>query len=442
MKKIFVLLACAMFAFILFPAAKIHAGYLGITTTSLPDAIAGQPYSYQLQASGSNPPFIWSTLSTTYPSACCVLGVDTNTGVFNTQSSATVLSNYTGTYSWTFQVKDAIGNTATKTFSLTINPASQPILILSSAFVSFNYQKGGIVPAVMTMHITNNSESQTITYTISVPNQPTWLNTNYTTTPLPLVPLQSAGVGIAINPTNLAVGTYTTTIYFTGNFSNSPASIAVTLNVTDSNPTFIVVSGLAHPNNTNVVGPDGTVYLIQNGFRSPYTSAGAFLSYGFNSWANVVPATTGDMSLPLNTYTPSGASNTTTYFIPPRNGSLINDRGTIYLITNGLRIGFASAQAFLGLGYSFANARSGDTSFMVALAPINSEVMSHPDGTLVNDSGTVYIMKNNTRMGFPNMQVFYSWGLRLNEVVLANSYDRAAPVSGTITTRMANQLSI
>src|SRR3989344_1778354 len=229
-------------------------------------------------------------------------------------------------------------------------------------------------------------------------------------------------------------------VFNTTHSFNITKKYSLTINPPSVNPA--PSTGQAHPNNTNILGPDGTVYLIQGGYRSPYTSAGAFLSYGFNTWAGVMPATTGDMNLPLSNYTPSGSTNTTTYFIPPRNGSLINDKGTIYLITNGLRIGFASEQAFLGLGYSYATVQPGDTSFMVALAPINNSAMSHPDGTLVNDNGTIYIMKNNTRMGFPSLQIFFSWGFELNEVVPANSYDRGAPVSGLVNTRMANQLSI
>src|SRR3989344_3939200 len=448
----FISLAVLAVMFVIDPTPAKAA--FAISTSSLPNATVGQPYSTKIQVSGGVAPYTWSTLSTTYISGCCALGLNGNSSpiydpeiTFNTQSSPTVL-DYTGTYYWTFQVTDGSGATATKTLSLTINPAPQPnpqpILIVSSSFAAFNYQIGGSVPSDLSLTISNNSTSQIINYTISVPNQPSWLNTAYNTNTLSLNPLQSAGVGISINPTNLSAGTYTTTIYFTGNFFNSPASIVITLNVSNApgSGSQNIVSGPAHPNNTNILGPDGTVYLIQNGFRSPYTSAGAFLSYGFNYWANVAPATTGDMNLPLSTYTPSGSTSTTTYFITPRNGSLINDKGTIYLITNGLRIGFASADAFLGLGYSYATVQPGDTSFMVALAPINNSAMSHPDGTLVNDNGTIYIMKNNTKMGFPSLQVFFSWGFELNKVVPANSYDRGAPVSGLVNTRMANQLSI
>ena len=413
------------------------------TSSNLPNATVGQTYSTQLQATGGTAPYTWSPVSTTFPSGCCVLGINTGTGEFNTQSSATVLGP-AGNYSWVIKVTDANGNTATKTFYLTINPAPNTSGAFSITKLSFDFYatEGDTAYQYQSLEFTNVSGA-TLTYTLSVDNQPAWLNASYNTNPLPAYAGVASGLGAQVNPTNLPAGKYSTSIKISGSFSGSPVIIPVNLTIYPKLPSIPQpVSGPAHPSNTNILGPDGTVYLIQGGYRSPYTSAGAFLSYGFNYWASVMPATTGDMNLPLSNYTPSGSTNTVTYFIPPRNGSLINDRGTIYLITNGLRIGFASEQAFLGLGYSYATVQPGDTSFMVALAPINSNAMSHPDGTLVNDNGTIYIMKNNTKMGFPSLQVFFSWGFELNEVVPANSYDRGAPVSGLVNTRMANQLSI
>ncbi len=187
----------------------------------------------------------------------------------------------------------------------------------------------------------------------------------------------------------------------------------------------------ARPVGTNVKGTDGTVYRItEGGFRRPYTSAGAFLSYKFNSWAGVADINNTELAFP------------TASFIPPRNGSLINDKGTIYLITDGLRIGFASEPAFLGMGYSYANVSAGDTSFMNSLPPINSAYQKHPNGTLINVDGTLYVMQNGYRVGFPNMSTLDSWGYSLNETVYANSYDREATVNGVLQPRLANQLSI
>ena len=200
--------------------------------------------------------------------------------------------------------------------------------------------------------------------------------------------------------------------------------------------------GEAHAAGANI-SLDSVVYRIEvGGSRSPFTSAGAYRSYKFNTWGNAFPGTTGDKALPLTTYTPSGSTETKTYFIPPRNGSLINDNGTVYLIIGGLRAGFTSEAVFKGLGYSFSNVYAGDTSFMVSLAPINSSEQLHPDGTLINDNGTLYVMKNGYRMGIPNMAILDSWGYWPSEAVPANSFDRQAQISGVLEQRLPAQLNI
>lgn len=186
----------------------------------------------------------------------------------------------------------------------------------------------------------------------------------------------------------------------------------------------------AHSVGTNVeIG--GTVYRIMpNGYKAAYTSAGAFTSYKFNSWGSVVPANAVDMSLP-----------TSSAFIPPRNGSLINDNGTVYLITDGQRVGFANEQAFLGLGYSFDYVYAGDTSFLSTLAPITNANQQHPNGTLINDNGTIYIMHKGGRAGFPSLAVLDSWGYWLEDVVPANDHDRQSPLVTTVHTRSAGELN-
>ncbi len=189
-------------------------------------------------------------------------------------------------------------------------------------------------------------------------------------------------------------------------------------------------SAAAHGAGTNVVS-NGTVYWINSaGQKQAYTSAGAFLSYGFNSWDQVVPASTEDLALPNGSY------------VPPMDGSLINDNGTVYLMTNGQRAGFTSAANFTGLGYSFKNVIAGDTSFLPSAANINSTAMAHPVGTLVNDNGTVYLMTTSGKMGIPSLSVFNSWGYSFAHVVPANSYDTATPMSsGIMNARATGQLN-
>ncbi len=176
----------------------------------------------------------------------------------------------------------------------------------------------------------------------------------------------------------------------------------------------------------------GTIYrvLVDNS-RSAYTSAGAFLSYKFNSWKEVLlPKSTDTVPESLSPYT------------PPRDGSLINDKGTVYLVSNGKRSGFVSNSVFTGMGYTYNFVRPGDTSFMQTLDPIKSASQKHPDGTLIKDNGTLYVMKNGARKGFPSMEVFNSWGYWTGEAVVANSYDLETQITGVVHSRTPDQLNL
>jgi chitodextrinase len=177
---------------------------------------------------------------------------------------------------------------------------------------------------------------------------------------------------------------------------------------------------------------NGTVYFFDGSKLRPYTSSGAFLSYGFNSFARLTPSNSTYALIPQ-----AG-------FAPPMDGSLINDKGTVYLIVNGKRAGFTSETVFLGLGFSFANVLPGDTSFMTTLPPINTITNPHPAGTLVIDStGTVYLVGPTGKVGIPTMSVFTSWGFNLKNVVKANQYDISSslPTTAILQTRPPDQLN-
>src|SRR5579872_864009 len=177
-----------------------------------------------------------------------------------------------------------------------------------------------------------------------------------------------------------------------------------------------VLGSSVHAPGANVLGPNGTVYYIDsNQYLRPYSSAGAFLSYG-NSFSSIVPATDGDLALP------QGA------IMPPRDGSVINDKGTVYLITNGGRSGFASSQVFTALGYKWSQVINADTSFLPTLPPITDSSAAHQTGALVNDNGTIYIIgPDNTKIGVPSPSILFSWGYTFKDIVPANSSDHALP---------------
>ncbi|MDR3642679.1 MAG: GPI anchored serine-threonine rich family protein [Candidatus Doudnabacteria bacterium] len=116
---------------------------------------------------------------------------------------------------------------------------------------------------------------------------------------------------------------------------------------------------------------------------------------------------------------------------PYTSGTLLNDGGTIYLIRGTQKIPFATAEAFTGLGYSFANVVNGDSS---SYAPngyiINSAAMEHPWGSWVSYKGTVYYVTSQGLVGVPSEEILTSNGGNFGMVLPANQYDIAALTSG------------
>lgn len=183
---------------------------------------------------------------------------------------------------------------------------------------------------------------------------------------------------------------------------------------------------------TNVVS-NGTVYMINAGEREPYTSEGVFLSYGFNTWANVVPATAEDMALPEGD------------FIPPRDGKIIcstspADQGTCYLITGAKKAGFTSEEAFKQLGFSFARSLPGDVSFLESAEVINDGTTAHRPGVLVNLNKTIYLIGRNGLIGVPSEAILTSWGYSLADAVVANAADAQLTQRLVLENRWAGEL--
>lgn len=173
----------------------------------------------------------------------------------------------------------------------------------------------------------------------------------------------------------------------------------------------------AHPLGTNIIS-GGTVYTIvkENGktVRSPYTSAGAFLSYSFNNWSNIVEANTKDLALPIGS------------FIPPRDGTIMcsdrgADQGTCYLVTDSKKAGFTSEQAFYQAGYNYNWALYGDISFLSSATHIEDGLAQHRPGTVISWNGKTYLVTNAGLKQIPSTEVLSSWGYWTDEIISANS---------------------
>jgi len=96
---------------------------LEITTTALPDALAGRPYSFQMQATGGLNEYDWSVIFGALPPG---IALNSSSGVLS-GTAPTVNSSYT----FTIQVRDlATGQAAAKQFTLNI---VQGLAILTTA---------------------------------------------------------------------------------------------------------------------------------------------------------------------------------------------------------------------------------------------------------------------------------------------------------------------
>ncbi len=207
----------------------------------------------------------------------------------------------------------------------------------------------------------------------------------------------------------------------------------------DETPTTPVIPGTVHPLGTNIKDSSGTVFTVttenSTTVRRPYTSWGAFMSYGFNSQASIVDANSGDLALSVGS------------FISPQDGSVIcsdrgSDIGTCYFITQGQKAGFTSAPVFTGQGFDFDNTQNGDVSFLVTITPISSSTARHLPGALINNSGTYQIVGNTGLLGFPSASVFSSWGYSFAKAVTANTADTALTQTGVVSGRIAGQIRL
>jgi hypothetical protein len=114
-------------------------------------------------------------------------------------------------------------------------------------------------------------------------------------------------------------------------------------------------------------------------------------------------------------------------------GSLVNDNGTIYLIRGNQKVPFSTWQSFTGLGYSLKNVVTGDTStYTTSVNYTASAAAAHPWGSWLSNNGTVYYSTSTGLIGVPNLQTFTDDGGQWNFVVPANKYDLAAINSSSV----------
>lgn len=195
-------------------------------------------------------------------------------------------------------------------------------------------------------------------------------------------------------------------------------------------------SDQAHPQGTLIKNGsvDQTIWVIRNNTRQPFLSAEIFISHGYR-WSNVQQATSVDMALPLGDYIRFASGSVV---LSP---NYANKGNTVYIIyPNNTKRGFTNYQAFKDMGYTEAmilHSGIGALDAYTAGTPI-ANVEAHAPGTDVIANKVVYYIDGDTRITYPNMDIFNSWHFKDNDftwVVPANSFDMAKPVTGPVVYR-------
>lgn len=181
-----------------------------------------------------------------------------------------------------------------------------------------------------------------------------------------------------------------------------------------------------------ILDTDGTIYLIVNGQRQGFRNPEEYFSHGYE-FSQAVSANDADRALP-------GASGSAAV-AKALDGTLVldkTDNRTIYMIADGKKAGFTSADIFLALGYKFSQAVPVDLSDYEATSPIDDIAKPHPNGALVldkTDGRTVWWVLNGVRQGFQSAEVYYTYGFDFSKIVPATDADMALTVGDVVKFR-------
>ena len=162
-----------------------------------------------------------------------------------------------------------------------------------------------------------------------------------------------------------------------------------------------------------------TVYMIGlNGTKRGFVSAQVFqgLGYKFGSLPkiNLTDYPSGD---------PIGSAS-----LPHPDGALVLEGTTVWWVRNGARQGFESEAVFNTYGFSFSRIVKANAAD-VALA--ESSLVKFRDGTLVNDNGAIFIISDGKKLLFSNTAALTTKGYKATNTINArlDSYEAGSQIN-------------
>jgi len=183
-----------------------------------------------------------------------------------------------------------------------------------------------------------------------------------------------------------------------------------------------------HPYGMTLQGSDESIYLYTNFEKRLFPSAEVFLSHGYH-WPQVIRVSDKYLAR-LNTGLPMTFREGSLV-----KGTSDN---TVFFIEHGQKRPFHKAAAFESLGYQWRHILtvSDETLAKIETGPEINTLDHHPDGTLIKlaTDETIYLLENGKKRPFYTAQVFLSWGYKWDQVVTVtpaelDSYPTGLPMS-------------
>lgn len=197
----------------------VVATTITITTATLPNPIQNIPYSQQLLATG-NAPFVWAVTSGTLPAGL-------------TLSSAGLLQGTptaTGAQTFSVTVTDARSATATRSFTLTVEPPVGTLTLTGFPASLTPTQTANITLTIAGARPTALSGNLTLTFTSSaeVPSDDPSTGFSNGSRSAPFTFPAGQTTAVFAPPVTLLTGTVAGSITLTATFTNGPANVPVT----------------------------------------------------------------------------------------------------------------------------------------------------------------------------------------------------------------------
>ncbi len=203
-------------------------------TNALGNGVVNVPYSQQINATGGDPPLVFSLEASSpfgTPTLPPGLKLSSTGGITGTPTTI-------GSYSIPVVVTDSIGNSAGKTYPVSIT-AAQPPLQVSPGSLTFTASSAGASPASQIVTVLSSGAAGFTVTLDGGPNipAPAWLKVT------PLSGTTPGVLTVSVDPTSLSAGSFSGRIIVSGAGTAVPAIVTVSLTVAAAAPTLSVSPG-------------------------------------------------------------------------------------------------------------------------------------------------------------------------------------------------------